>query len=166
MLKRAAHVAVLLAAGALAATALHTTLTKGDTVFAGRRPANLGVRNGRLAHCKPTPNCVSSQADPCDAVHYVAPIPYRGSALEAMAVVRRAVESMPRARVVRYEPDYLYAEFRSKLFGFVDDVEFWYDARAAVIQLRSASRIGRGDLGVNRRRIEAIRSRVEGRIRI
>jgi len=164
MLKRVLFAVVLLLAGAAAGIALHTSLTRGDTMFAGTRPTNLGVHHGRLAPCPRTPNCVSSQADPADAMHYIAPIPFRGAPVEAMAAVRRAVESMPRSTVVRHEPDYLYAEFRSRLMGFVDDVEFTYDDKAGLIQLRSASRLGRNDLGVNRKRIEAIRALVGGRV--
>jgi uncharacterized protein (DUF1499 family) len=164
MLKRVSHAVLLLLAGASAGLVLHTALSRGDTMFAGKQPANLGLHDGRLAPCRPTPNCVSSQADPVDVVHYIAPIPFKGAPVEAMAAVRQAVESMPRAIVVRHEPDYLYARFRSRLLGFVDDVEFAYDARAGVIQVRSASRIGRGDLGVNRARLEAIRALVLRRV--
>lgn len=164
MPKRVLLAVFLLLAGAAAGIALHTSLTRGDTMFAGRRPGNLGLHGGRLAPCPRTPNCVSSQADPADTVHYITPIPFRGAPVEAMAAVRRAVEDMQGATVVRHEPDYLYAEFRSRLMGFVDDVEFTYDDKAGLIQVRSASRLGRGDLGVNRRRIEAIRAKVEGRV--
>ncbi len=120
-----------------------------------RRPDNLGVKDGRLAPPKRTPNCVSSQADPGDAEHYVAPI--RGT----IAAARAAVPSLPRARIVREEGDYLYAEFRSKLLGYVDDVELWFDG--AVLQVRSASRLGRRDFGVNRKRVEALRGLIEAR---
>jgi uncharacterized protein (DUF1499 family) len=164
MLKRVLLVAVLLAAGVVAGVALHTVMTEGDTMFAGKRPANIGAKDGKLAPCRRSPNCVSSQADPSDSIHYIAPIPYRAAPVEAIAAVRKAVESLPRTRIVRHDPDYLYAEFRSKLMGFVDDVEFTYDDRAGLIQVRSASRLGRGDLGVNRKRIEAIRARIEGRV--
>jgi len=68
---------------------------------------------------------------------------------------------MDGAKVVKSEPDYLYAQFTTKLMKYVDDVEFWYDPAAKVIQVRSASRVGRGDLGVNRKRIEAVRSALE-----
>src|SRR6185503_11262164 len=88
-------------------------------MFSGSRPDNLGVKDGRFAACKPTPNCVSSQADPADEEHYIAPIVYRG----AMDALRRAVESMPRAKVIREEGNYLYAEYTSALMGYVDDVE-------------------------------------------
>lgn len=165
MLKRVLFAVLLLLAGAAAGIALHTSFTRGDTMFAGTRPTDLGVHGGRLAPCPRTPNCVSSQAAPTDAVHYIAPIPFQGTPVEAMAAVRKAVESMPRATVVRHEPDYLYAEFRSRLMGFVDDVEFTFDDKAGLIQVRSASRLGRSDLGVNRKRIEAIRARIEGRVR-
>ena len=151
-LKRLLLFVVLLAAGAAAGVALHTALTQGDTMFAGKRPQNLGHGTGRLAPCKSTPNCVSSQADPKDEEHYIAPISLKG---DPIAAVRKAVESLPRTTVVQVEPDYLYAEFRSKLMGFVDDVEFYCDGKA--IQVRSASRLGYSDLGVNRKRIEAIR---------
>ena len=88
-------------------------------MFNWRRPTNLGVKEGRLAPCRRTPNCVSSQADPADREHYIAPIAFRGS----MDEVRRAVESMERATVISAQGDYLYAEYRTKLMRYVDDVE-------------------------------------------
>jgi len=162
-LKRLLLVAVLLAAGAAAGVALHTSLTQGDTMFAGKRPQNLGYATGRLAPCKTSPNCVASQADPKDEEHYIAPIALKGK--NAIAAVRKAVESMPRTTIVQVEPDYLYAEFRSKLMGFVDDVEFLADPAGGVVHVRSASRLGRRDFGVNRERIEQLRSILEKRIR-
>jgi uncharacterized protein (DUF1499 family) len=119
-------------------------------MFDWRRPDNLGVSNGRLAPCRRTPNCVSSQADPSDAEHYIAPL--KGT----MEAVRKAVESLPRTTIVSQRQNYLYAEFRSKLLGFVDDVEFLYDGNS--IQVRSASRLGRRDFGVNRNRVERLRT--------
>jgi uncharacterized protein (DUF1499 family) len=120
-----------------------------------RRPANLGVHDGRLADCADTPNCVCSQAD--DAAHRVEPLPYQGRPAEAMARLRAVLDAQPRTRVVTSAENYLHAECTSLLFRFVDDVEFLLDPTAGVIHCRSASRAGRGDLGVNRRRIEAIR---------
>jgi uncharacterized protein (DUF1499 family) len=61
-------------------------------------------------------------------------------------------------RVVKSEPDDMYAEFTTRLTGFVDDFEFWFDPAARAIQVRSASRIGRSDFGANRRRIEEVRA--------
>ena len=130
-------------------------------MFSGKRPGNLGVKDGALASCGRRLNCVSSQADAGDAQRYVAPMPFKGSAAEAIAAARRAVESMARTRVVRAEGNYLHAEFRSKLMGYVDDVEFTYDAQAGTLHVRSASRLGRRDFNVNRERVEALRVRLE-----
>jgi uncharacterized protein (DUF1499 family) len=122
-------------------------------VFSWKRPDNLGVRDGLLAPCKRSPNCVSSQANPDDREHHIAPI--RGS----MSAVRRAVQAMPRASIVSQTENYLYAEFRTKLLRYVDDVEFFFDGK--VIHVRSCSRLGRRDFGVNRKRVEELRSLIE-----
>ena len=122
-------------------------------VFSGTRPDNLGVKDGRLAACKPTPNSVSSQADPPDKEHYITPIAYSGT----MPELRHAVESMTRATVIREEGNYLYAEYKSALMGYVDDVELLLDEKARLVHVRSASRLGRSDFGVNRKRIEELR---------
>jgi len=127
-------------------------------MFSWKRPANLGVKEGRLAPCKRTPNCVSSQADPADRVHYIAPIAFRG----AMTDLRRAVESTERATVINVERDYLYAEYRTKLLRYVDDLELYYDQRQGAVHVRSASRLGRRDFGVNRKRVEALRRVIAG----
>lgn len=121
----------------------------------GARPGHLGVRDGRLAACPSTPNCVASQAD--DEVHRVAPLPFAGSPDEALARLAAIVRSLPRTTIVAQRDGYLQAEFTSLLFRFVDDVEFLADPAAGVIHVRSASRIGRSDMGVNRKRIELIR---------
>lgn len=137
----------------------------GDTVFSWKRPDNLGVKEGRLAAPKSTPNCVSSQAEPSDAEHYIAPIAFEGGVAQATAAARRTVEGLRRATVIRHEGNYLHAEFRSKLMGFVDDVEFVFDEKAGLLHVRSASRLGRRDFGVNRARVEAIRARIGVRAR-
>ena len=128
-------------------------------MFSWKRPAGLGVKDGRLAPCKRTPNCVSSQADPHDREHYVAPLAFRGT----MAELRRAVEAMPRATVIRADGEYLYAEYRTRLMRYVDDLELYYDARAGLAHVRSASRLGRHDFGVNRNRIEELRALIQAR---
>lgn len=165
MLIRSLLVLALVAVGAVAAAVLHAMLTKGDSVFSWKRPGYLGLTDGRLARPKSTPNCVSSQADPADAEHYVAPIAFKGATPDAMAAVRKAVESMEGATIVRAEGGYLYAEYRTRLMRFVDDVEFAHDAKQGVIHVRSASRLGRRDFGVNRERVEALRARIEPRPR-
>ena len=124
-------------------------------MFDWRRPANLGVKDGRLAPPKRSPNCVSSQADPADREHYIEPIRFSGK----IDALRKAVEDMPGATIVETRPDYLYAEFRSRLMRFVDDFELLL--AGGVVHVRSASRLGRRDFGVNRQRVEALRARLQ-----
>jgi uncharacterized protein (DUF1499 family) len=130
--------------------------------FSGTRPTNLGVKDGKLADCPNTPNCVSSQAPETDTQHKIAPLGYTSSAAEAMAKLKSVIQGMDRTEVIAESEDYLYAEFTSALMGYVDDVEFFLDPAAGVIQVRSASRLGQSDLGVNRKRIEEIRAKFAG----
>lgn len=109
----------------------------------------------RFAPCPGSPNCVSSLSD--DPEHSVDPLRYEGSAEAARERLRRVLRGLPRVRLVTDEPRYLRAEFTSALFRFVDDVEFRIEEREPVIQVRSASRTGYYDFGVNRRRVEEIR---------
>lgn len=122
---------------------------------AGQAPSGLGVQSGRLAACPPSPNCVASQAP--DPGHQIPPIPYQGARVAALARLVQAIESQPRTRIVDQREDYLHAEARSFLFGFVDDLEFYLPAGEQQIEVRSAARSGYYDFGVNRRRIERIR---------
>ena len=136
-------------------------------LLAGRTPSDLGVHDGRLKPPSRNPNSVSSQAGlypehPQRAYAQIAPFPVEGSGPETMQRIRKVVEAMPGAKVVRYDSGYLYAQFTTPMMKFVDDVEFWFDPRAGVIQVRSASRVGRKDFGVNRERVEAIRSKLAG----
>lgn len=124
--------------------------------LSGVRPAGLGVHDGRLKPAPSTPNAVSSQAT--DEAHRIAPLSYRGTAEQAMKSLKALIERTPRASIVEARPDYLYVEFTSALLGFVDDVEFYFPPSAPIIDVRSASRIGYSDLGVNRKRIEALRA--------
>jgi len=107
-----------------------------------------------LPPCPSSPNCVSS-GDP-DPARRVDPIPFLGTAEEAREGLETVVRSLPRSKVVASSGDIVRAEFRTRL-GFVDDVDFRIDGGAGVIHVRSASRKGYWDLGVNRRRVEAIR---------
>jgi len=126
-------------------------------LFAGQRPNNLGVTDGKLAPCPSSPNCVVSQGNP-DAEHAIAPLQYEGDPAAAMAKLGAVVDAMPRTTIIQQTDNYLYAEFASQLMGYVDDVEFYLDPVESVIQVRSASRLGQSDLGVNRKRVESIRS--------
>jgi uncharacterized protein (DUF1499 family) len=144
----------LLALGGVVTLALLSLLS--------RRPANLGATAGRLAPCPGSPNCVCSQAD--DEAHRVAALPYAGSAEEALARLVAVLSTWPRTRVVTQADGYVHAECRSLLFRFVDDVELLADREARVIHVRSASRAGRSDFGVNRRRVEALRAAFAERV--
>lgn len=124
---------------------------------AGTRPPNLGVRDGRLAPCPKSPNCVST--DSKDEKHRMDPFPYATSLAEARDRLVEILQGMPRTRVITLDPDYIHAECRSRLFGFTDDVEFLLDDANKTIHFRSASRKGYSDLGVNRKRMEQIRER-------
>ena len=110
--------------------------------FSGTRPTNLGVDNGQLAACPNSPNCVSSQAPASDAEHHIAPLSYTGTPAEAVGQLKSALLAAGNAQIVQATDSYIYAEFTSKLMGFVDDVEFSIDDSAKVIQVRSASRLG------------------------
>ena len=121
--------------------------------FTGERPSNLGAKDGKLTACPGTPNCVNSQSD--DPQSRIEPLPAK-----SIAEVKKVVEGMERTTIVEETDNYLYAEFKSKLMGYVDDVEFYLDPNADAVQVRSASRLGKSDLGVNRKRVEEIRSKL------
>ena len=124
---------------------------------AGVRPVNLGIKGGKLAACPSWPNCVSSQST--DREHAVEPLSFLGTVTEAHDGVKKIILSMKRARIITETDSYIHAEFTSAVFRFVDDVEFQFDEGAKIIHVRSASRLGRSDLGVNRKRVEDIRAR-------
>ena len=131
-------------------------------MLAGHAPTDLGVKDGRLKPPSLTPNSVSSQAalypdNPQHTYAEVAPFKYTGDGRAAMARLAGIVKAMPRTIIVKDEPGYLYAQCSTRLLGFTDDLEFYLDEKAGVIQVRSASRLGKGDLGVNRARVEALR---------
>ena len=127
--------------------------------FSGKRPESLGVNQGQLLACPATPNCVCSQADPGDKEHFIAPIVSNKAPGDAIASLKAIIEGMERSTINKVSENYLYAEFTSKLMGFVDDVEFYFPAdEPGVIHVRAAARLGQSDLGVNRKRIEAIRA--------
>jgi uncharacterized protein (DUF1499 family) len=135
-------------------------------LLAGSAPVDLGVREGLLAPPTATPNSVSSQArhwpaHPRREAAHIDPLPAPAGAqtLQQLAVI---IEATPGAQLLQQEPDYLRAAFRTRWLGFVDDAEFWWDAANGVVQVRSASRLGEADLGVNRRRIDTLRAALDG----
>jgi uncharacterized protein (DUF1499 family) len=116
-----------------------------------------GVSNDRMSPCPKSPNCVSSLSE--DESHQVEPLTYNGPLEEAREKLISVINSMKRSKVVIAEDYYIHATFTSFLFRFVDDVEFSFDDARKIIDVRSASRTGYSDLGVNRRRVEEIRQR-------
>ncbi|MDE2365766.1 MAG: DUF1499 domain-containing protein, partial [Betaproteobacteria bacterium] len=132
----------------------------------GNPPTDLGVHDGRLKAPSKTPNSVSSQASlypghPQQQYADIAPLPLKGSAAAALDRIASIIESMEGGKIIKKEPGYIYAQFTTRLMKYVDDAEFWYDPSAEVIQVRSASRLGSSDLGVNRKRIEFIRQKLD-----
>ena len=125
-------------------------------LLSGKRPVGLGVQDGQLKPAPSSPNCVNSQA--ATEYHKIAPFAIKGDPQAAFERLKAVVTAMPMAKIIESKPGYLYAEYTSKLLGYVDDVEFYLDENAGVIQVRSASRLGHSDLGANRKRVEAIRS--------
>jgi uncharacterized protein (DUF1499 family) len=120
------------------------------------RPLNLGITDGKLSPCPDSPNCVSSQSS--DKRHFIEPVLYEGTEQTAMERLIEVIQGMKRCRIVTMEDHYIHAEFTSAFFRFVDDVEFYFDSEAKIIHMRSASRIGYSDFGVNRQRMEKVRS--------
>lgn len=123
-----------------------------------------GLVNGRLKPCPSSPNCVCSQAvDPArpDPEHDIEPLEFEGEAGAAWERLAKVLAGLPRVSIVERTDSYLRTEFTTALLRFVDDVEFQLDAANRVIHVRSCSRIGRSDLGTNRRRVETIRERFQ-----
>ena len=132
-------------------------------LFQGKPPNTLGVTDGRLPPPRKSPNNVHSQAasfGPAYAHTLIEPLPAGIDGTTAVARMRSLIEATPGAQVVKAAPDYLYVQYTTRWMKFVDDAEFWFDPVAQKVQLRSASRLGESDLGLNRARIEALRQRL------
>jgi uncharacterized protein (DUF1499 family) len=138
----------------VAAVALSPVIILAILSMTARRPTNLGVKDGRLAECPRSDNCVSTQAS--DEKHRMEPIPFAGSREEAIARLKGVLAGLPRMKIITEQTDYLHVEATTRIFRFVDDVEFYVDERAKVIHFRSASRSGSKDFGVNRARMEKV----------
>lgn len=122
----------------------------------------LGLEAGNLKPCPESPNCVNSQAQ--DEEHSIKPFKLTGSIPEVKKKLTQAIELLDNSKVVVSDSNYIRAEFTSSLFRFVDDVEFYFpgsDSAETIVHVRSASRLGHSDLGVNRKRIESIRSKLK-----
>lgn len=126
-----------------------------------KRPTTVGVIGGRLQPCNPDrSNCVCSQhkLEGRDlGPHHVQPFAYEGDAGDAMTRMIAVLMQQKNCRIVVNRPDYLHAEYSSETLGFIDDVEFHLSAPEQVIHVRSASRLGFSDFGVNRARVNDLR---------
>jgi len=120
----------------------------------------MSAATASLRPCPDSPNCVSSQAT--NASQRVDPIEFVLPPQQALARLKLVLAAMPRTRIVKEEGGYLHAEVRSFLFRFVDDIEFLIDTEQSLIHMRSASRTGYSDFGVNRRRVEHVRKAFAG----
>lgn len=114
--------------------------------------------NGKLPPCGTSPNCVSSQADIHDKQHYILPFEIKSNPLQAWAALKKAILKQPRMVITHDTHTTLHAEATSLVFRFVDDINVILDAEAELIHIRSASRVGHSDFGVNRKRIETLRT--------
>lgn len=130
----------------------------------GQRPTDLGATDGRLKGLSMTPNCVSSQANlypehPQRAYAAIEPLLLKdGGTSASMAALSKVLQAMPGVTVVEQTPDYIYAQAQTRWLKFTDDVEFWVNPAQQIIDMRSASRLGRKDFSANRNRLEAVRT--------
>jgi uncharacterized protein (DUF1499 family) len=133
-------------------------------LLSGKSPHKIGVANERLKPPSKTRNSVSSQAHlhtDHEQMQYasIEPLPFKNNnAAASMQTLVATLKSTPGVMIVDAKPDYIYAHAKTKVLKFVDDVEFWVNPAKGVIDVRSASRLGREDFGVNRERVEAIRA--------
>ncbi|UCD32339.1 MAG: DUF1499 domain-containing protein [Desulfobacterales bacterium] len=127
----------------------------------GKPPDAIGIRLSGLTGCPKSPNCVSSKAK--GAQHIVEPFLIKGDAKVSWSIVKSVIISMPNCLMVTATTNYIHAECRSRIFRFADDLELFSNSSSGMISIRSASRIGYSDFGVNRRRVEFLRSELRAK---
>ena len=108
-----------------------------------------------ITDCTGGPHCVSTRTQ--DSDRKMMPVRFTGNIDEFQKIAVATIVSMPRSSIIRAEKNYIYAEFTSTLFRFVDDFEVYFDSQTGLVEMRSSSRIGYNDLGVNRNRVEKFR---------
>ena len=146
--RRSHLVATVLIVGLIAITA---------TGCSGERPS-LGLTSGEgsFLPCPDSPNCVSN--DSTDEEHAIDPLVLAVAPDVAWQAVHEVLAAMPRMVIIEDNGSYLHAEQTSRLMRYVDDLEVAVIAEEGIIAVRSASRVGRSDLGVNRERVETLRA--------
>jgi uncharacterized protein (DUF1499 family) len=153
---------------ALLALAVAAVLAGQLGFLGGKMPDDLGVKDGRLKPPSATENSVSSQAGlypdhPMKAYAAIDPLPLKGDGRATIATLSALLKDMPGVKIVQDKGDgYLYAQCTSRWMKFVDDLELWVDPVKKVVQVRSASRVGRKDFGENRQRVERLRAGLAG----
>ena len=125
-------------------------------ISSGCSSPEIGRVDTGLHPCPGSPNCVSSQSE--DEAHLIEAFTHGSSQGKARDVLEKIMADQDNCTIITADSDYLHCEFRSKVFGFVDDVEFWFPEKQNLIHVRSASRLGYSDLGVNQKRIEMLRA--------
>jgi uncharacterized protein (DUF1499 family) len=136
---------------------LFCVLIIGSMMFfscAGQRPENIGIHNDQLTGCPGKPNCVSSQDK--DENHFLQVFRYQGEKEAIFKKLKEIITSWDGMTLITENDNYLHIECKSAMMGFVDDLEFYF-SKEKVIQVRSASRLGYSDFGVNRKRVEKLR---------
>ncbi|QUX92769.1 DUF1499 domain-containing protein [Marinomonas sp. A3A] len=126
--------------------------------MSNKLPEGLGVTDGELMPCPSTPNCVSTQASPEDLDHYAEPVVYTGDRMKTQLSIESFMLNKGNTHLVSSTLGYVHFEVKSPLVGYIDDVEFYLPAADSVVHIRSASRVGYSDFGVNRERVRQIQS--------
>lgn len=156
-------IAVLVVGILIAGAASFARMAKGSQ---NRDAVQVGEVHGQFSACPDTPNCVNSQAEMTDAVSYVQPYRYDVPFSDARQVLVQVLHSLPRVTIVKALDRYIWAEVRSGVFGFVDDIEFYFPEDHHIVHVRSASRVGSADLGANRNRVERLRKLFQDRVTV
>ena len=120
-----------------------------------KKPKKVGIIEGKCQPCSSSPNCVSTQST--SEKHKMDPIKFEGNLEDAKSKIISIIKSLKRSKIIVETENYLHLEFRTAVWRFVDDVEFYFDAAEKVIHFRSAARLGYSDMGVNRKRMENIK---------
>ncbi len=126
--------------------------------FSGANHADSGSKK-LLPLCRDSPNCVSSQTQ--DPKQFIAPFKIKGNTTEAWKALKGVLNEHSRITITRETPTNIHAEATSLIFQFVDDIDFILDTENKTIHIRSASRVGHSEFGVNHKRIEALRLQLQ-----
>ncbi len=127
----------------------------------GKRPDEMGIGPSGIRDCPKSPNCVSSQAK--GGQHAIVPFRLAGDPATSWSLIRDMIAAMPRWSIVTVTDSYIHVECKSRIFRFVDDLELYYNSSNNIISIRSASRLGYSDFGVNRRRVERLRTQLRAK---